>query len=150
MVYIKNNNTKSILIGVISSIVFFFIFGIITAVVPNSLFTRMTPVTLIEYTSLFLTSLLLGVYFGLSYYEKKIKSGGCDAVAAAGGIAGFLTFGCAICNKLLVLLLGVTGVLKYFEPIRPVLGFVSVGLLSIAIIYKIKHIKKKISYIKRK
>ncbi len=102
----------------------------------------MTPVTWLEYASLILTSLLLGAYIGLSSYAITIKAGRCNATATAGGVTGFLTFGCSICNRLLVLLLGVTGVISYFEPIRPALGFVSFGLLGWALLYRLRQIKK--------
>ena len=144
MVEIKFIYEKSFLIGIGLSILMFLIFGIVTAIIPNSFFIRMTPITWLEWGSLVITSLLLGAYFGLSYYGKKKTSKRCNATATAGGIFGFLTFGCSICNKLLVLLLGVTGVLKYFEPIRPGLGVFSIGLLGTAVIYKTKQIKKKI------
>ncbi len=134
----KINYTKSIIIGLCSAIGLFFLFGIVTAVIPNSFFIRMTPVAWLEYVSLVMTSLLLGTYIGLSYYEKRIKAVKCDVTATFGGIFGFLTFGCSICNKILILLLGVTGVLKYFEPIRPFFGIISIVLLGGAVIYKTK------------
>lgn len=134
---------KSFLIGIGLSILMFLIFGVVTAIIPNSFFIRMTPVTWLEWASLVITSLLLGAYFGLSYYGKRKTSKRCNATATAGGIFGFLAFGCSICNKLLILLLGVTGILKYFEPIRPALGVFSIGLLGTALVFKIKNIKKK-------
>lgn len=134
---------KPILIAISSGIIMFLIFGIVTAIIPNSFFIRMTPVTWLEWASLVITSLLLGTYFGLSYYGKKVKSTKCNTTATAGGIFGFLTFGCSICNKILILLLGVSGVLKYFEPVRPALGFLSIGLLGTALVYKAKNIKSK-------
>lgn len=132
---------KSFLIGIGISFLTFLIFGIVTAIIPNSFFIRMTPVAWLEWTSLAVTSLLIGIYVGLSYYGRKATTKKCNATATAGGIFGFLTFGCSICNKILVLLLGVTGVLKYFEPLRPALGILSIGLLGTAVVYKAKKIK---------
>lgn len=131
---------KSLIIGLCSAIGLFFLFGMVTAVIPNYFFTRMTPVGWLEYVSLVMTSLLLGTYIGLSYYEKKGKTVKCDITATSGGIFGFLTFGCSICNKILVLLFGITGVLKYFEPIRPFFGITSIVMLGGAVIYKIKQL----------
>ena len=134
-----NNKKKvviAVLIALITSISLFLLFGIATSIIPNKLFTRMTPIGWLEYASLLTTSLLLGVYIGLTYYQRKTKSMKCDAAAASGSISGFLTFGCSICNKLLVFLLGIIGVLTYFEPIRPIFGILGLGLLSGAIFYK--------------
>jgi len=127
--------------GILSSASFFIILGSISAVIPNSLFTRMTPVGFIEWGSLILTSLLIGLYIGLFYYIKKNNLGKCNLIATSGGILGFLTFGCSICNQLLILILGVSGVLTYFEPIRPILGIISIGFLIYVNYVLIKIIK---------
>lgn len=133
----KGKKLIAVLMGALVSVVFYLVFGIVTAIIPNRFFTRMTPVGWLEYASLALTSALLGLYFGLSYYVKATKRDkSCNASATAGGIFGFLTFGCSICNKILVFFLGVTGILTYFEPIRRYLGIVSIGLLGTAIFYK--------------
>lgn len=118
----KREKLKAVLIGVGISILLYAIFGAVTAIIPNPFFTRMTPVGWIEKLSLLITSSLLGVYIGLLYYGKaRGKDRLCNASATTGGIFGFLTFGCSICNKILVFFLGITGVLTYFEPIRPYL-----------------------------
>jgi hypothetical protein len=44
-----------------------------------------------------------------------------------------LAIGCPVCNKLVVLALGVGGALTYFAPVQPILGFLSVGLLAYAL-----------------
>ena len=137
----KSKKLIAVLTGALVSVIFYLVFGMVTAIIPNRFFTRMTPVGWLEYASLALTSTLLGLYLGLSYYAKAAKRDKvCNASAASGGIFGFLTFGCSICNKILVFFLGVAGVLAYFEPIRPYLGIVSIGLLGTAIFYKAKSI----------
>ena len=141
--YLKMQNKKliTIFIAAGTAILAYIVFGTITAIISNRFFTRMTPVGKLEYFSLSITSLLLGVYIGLVYYGKSTKKDKvCNASATAGGIFGFLTFGCSICNKILVFLLGVTGIFTYFEPIRRYLGIVSIGLLGTAIFYKAKSI----------
>ena len=136
-----NKKIKSILIAVGSAVLSYLIFGAVTAVIKNPFFTRMTPVGALENFSLAITSLLVGFYIGLVYYGRAAKKDKvCNASATAGGVFGFLTFGCSICNKILVFLFGVTGVLTYFEPLRPSLGILSIGLLSFAIFKKAKGI----------
>ncbi|MGI9021291.1 MAG: hypothetical protein ACR2G3_11350 [Solirubrobacterales bacterium] len=39
-----------------------------------------------------------------------------------GGVLSALAIGCPICNKLVVLVLGLSGALTYFGPIQPALG----------------------------
>ena len=75
------------------------------------------------------------MYVSLYLHQKK-ENKKCNVSAASGGIFGFLGFGCSICNKILILFLGVAGVLTYVEPYRPFIGFVGVGLMSYAVYTK--------------
>ena len=131
---------KIVGISAVYSILFFMVFGIVTAIIPNDFFGRMSPVGMPEYVFLILTSLLLGTYMGLHEYQKRYGSKKCDAAAVAGGVGGFLGFGCAMCNKILILLLGAAGVLTYIEPYQSVIGFIGVGLLSYAVYGKWKDV----------
>lgn len=128
---------KFIVIGLALCIGFFLFFGLITAVIPNSLFTRMTSTTLLDWFFLVLSSLLIGAYTGVHFYKKKTAKT-CNATAVAGGGGSFFAFACPICNKLLVALFGTTLLMTYFEPYQPLLGFVSNGLLAGALYWRIR------------
>lgn len=132
---------KSIVYGFIFGFVFLLVSGTVTALIKNKYFHRMISATTLDYVFLILTSLLLGIFIGLFYYHKT-KSKACVVGAAGGGIGGFIGFGCSICNKIFVLILGVTGVLTYIEPYKPIVGSVGIFFLSYAIYGKIKEIKK--------
>lgn len=108
-------------------------FGLVTAVIPNPYFTRMTPVNGLDYIFLMLTSVLLGTYLSFHRYQLNRRSMGCDMRAYTGGLAGFLGFGCVACNKLLVLLLGLTAVWTYVEPYRPFIGTAGILLAGHAV-----------------
>jgi len=137
----KNKKLILVLLAIVTAILFYMFFGAVTAIIPNKFFTRMTPVGWLEYSFLIITSVLLGTYVGLLYYGKTTgKDNLCNASATTGGVFGFLTFGCSICNKILVFFLGITGVLAYFEPIRPILGVLSIGLLGFAVITKARRL----------
>ena len=133
----KQKKAKYIMIGVLSSIGSFFLFGIVTAVVPNNFFIRMIPTTFLDYFFLTSSSILLGAYIGVHYYKKN-NAKKCNIVTTTSGIGSFLAFGCPICNKLLVLLFGATALMTYFEPYRPILGFMSTALLGGALYWRIK------------
>ncbi len=133
--------TKFIIYGILSSLIFFFLFGIVTALIPTDFFRRMSPITILDYVFLILTSMLLGSFISLHYYHKT-KNKLCTSSAVTGGIGGFLGFGCSLCNKLLIFILGVAGVLAYIEPYRPLIGFTGIGLMGLALFSKIKDIKK--------
>jgi len=123
------------------SILFFVVFGVVTVLIPNKYFARMTPVTTLDYIFLIFTSLLLGTYISFHHYQKKQASKKCDVAATSGGVFGFLGFGCSVCNKLLILLLGVVGVLTYVEPYQPLIGSVGMGLMVYAVYIKGQQLK---------
>jgi len=144
---IKNFITKNkklwkyISIGVFASIIIFLIFGIPTDLVPNNYFIRMIPIKATDYIFLSLTSIMLGTYIALYYYDKKTNKK-CNYTAYGGAVAGIFAVGCPICNVMLISLFSATAILTYFEPYRPILGVLSLGILGTALIYKIKDLKK--------
>ncbi len=129
----QTNSWKYISIATIASVILFFLFALLTAMIPNPFFVRMTPPTLYEWIILIITTILVGMYIGLYYYKKEQQNTKSACAATSGGFLGFLTFGCAVCNKILVFILGISGVMTYFLPIQPYLGIVSIGLLSYGI-----------------
>ena len=129
-------------IGTIASIGVLAMFSILTAIIANPFFRRMMPVRWYDYVFLLTTSVLLGVYIGLSYYVKKTRTS-CDYTAAGGTLAGLFSFGCAMCNHLLVAIFGFTGVMTYFYPLQPVLGMLSIIVLVAALYMKKKEIPRR-------
>ncbi|MBI2670425.1 hypothetical protein HYX18_00380 [Candidatus Woesearchaeota archaeon] len=120
---------RSIIIGIMTALAIFVFLGMISVLVPNPFFKRMTQIYFYDYIFLVLTSLLLGAYIGLWYYKKN-SSSMCNYAAAGEATGGFFSFGCAICNKLLIWVLGLSGVVSYFMPIQPILGVISILLLA--------------------
>ena len=107
--------------------------GVPTDVIPTTWFTRMTPVRAQDYVFLVLTA-LLGAALGASYARPRTAS--CplpQGKTFGGGLLSAFAIGCPICNKLVVLLLGVSGALTYFEPLQPFLGVASLVLLALAV-----------------
>ncbi|HLC65657.1 MAG TPA: hypothetical protein VJI46_06060 [Candidatus Nanoarchaeia archaeon] len=129
---------KFSLFAVLVSLLLFFIFGVVTSVLPNPYFRRMTPASGLDYLFLAITSILLGAFLGISILKDSKKS--CMASASSGGFAGILSFACPVCNKLLVLLLGVAGIMAFIEPYRPLFGVVGISLLSYAVYKKGKSV----------
>lgn len=129
---------KHIIVGIIAGLIFFVVSGMITALIPNPLFLRMTEVKFFDYVLLGMTSTLVFIFFTLNDYQKSTKSFG---TFTGGGFVGFLGFSCAICNKILVMLLGVAGVLTFITPYQPIIGIIGAVLMAIAVYSKIKEIK---------
>ncbi|MCU4976005.1 hypothetical protein OB955_25365, partial [Halobacteria archaeon AArc-m2/3/4] len=52
-------------------------------------------------------------------------------ISVMGGLlGGFLAVGCPICNVFLLALFSSSALMTYFDPLRPVLGAISVALLA--------------------
>ncbi len=129
-------------IGSLVSLSIFFSFGVISVLIPSGFFIRMTPVHFYDYILLVLTAALSGAFAGLWYYSKK-SSRKCSSAATGGALGGFFAFGCAICNKLLVLVLGLALTTNYFMPFQPILGILSIILLSYAVYMQSKTVFRK-------
>lgn len=128
---------------IIVSTFLFTAFGTITAVIPNNFFSRMTPTGILDYGFLVLTSALLGTYIVLHFfYRKKHSISQRNRYTAfIGAVPSIFSFSCPVCNILLVYLFGVTGVLLYFEPLRPLFGFLGIGILTLTLCFKIQDIR---------
>jgi len=134
--------THSIIIGSLTAVAIFIVFGIVTVIIKNRFFIRMTPIHWYDHLFLILTSTLSGAYIGLWHYAKNNKNlnSKCDYVAGSGAVGGFFSFSCAICNKLLIWLIGLSGVVAYFMPFQPILGVISISLLAYAVYVQTKNL----------
>jgi hypothetical protein len=115
--------------------------GIPTDVVPNPLFTRMTPADASNYFFWVTTSVVTGALLG-TYALAWAGDPRASRAGLGGGILGYLAVGCPICNKLVVALLGVSGALTYFAPIQPVLGAAGLGLATLALALRLRGIRQ--------
>lgn len=104
--------------------------GVPTAVIPNALFGRMTPTRAQDYLFLALTALLVGLIAATYAAPGAGGLAGGEGRLTGGGLLSFLAIGCPICNKLVVLALGVGGALRWFAPAQPLLGAASLALLG--------------------
>jgi hypothetical protein len=129
---------KSALIGVAASVLLFLVFGIPTDLVPNRFYTRMLPASILDYVFLVATSVMLGGYIGLHFYRKSSRGAKGDLAAMGGGVTGLFAFGCPICNAVLVSLVGTGALLTYYEPVRPAMGVLGVGILGTALYLKLR------------
>ncbi|MFC6837807.1 hypothetical protein [Halomarina ordinaria] len=105
----------------------FIVFGVVTALIPNPFYIRKVPRTPLDYLFLSLTSGLLGVY--VAQRSNSVDQND-SRFAVLGSAGGFLAFGCPICNAFLLALFSSSALMTYLDPLRPVLGVVSVVLLG--------------------
>lgn len=113
--------------------------GVPTAVIPNGFFRRMTPTRPQDYLFLGL-AVALAAALGASYAIPATCPWQ-QRELTAGGLLTFFAIGCPICNKLVVLLLGVSGAFTYFEPVQPLLGSGAVLSLGFALWVRLRAIR---------
>jgi hypothetical protein len=101
-----------------------------TAVLPNPWFWREVPTPGWAYPVLGVVAILSGLVAG-TYVRAPDGPGGWRA--SAGAVLGFFAVGCPVCNKLVLLVLGYTGALTWFEPVQPVLAVLAVIGLAAAL-----------------
>ena len=120
---------------------FLAILGIPTAVIPNPWFIRMTPTEPFNVATMLLSAPLMGLltatYLAPSPGMRE-GSGERSGRATVGGVAAYLAIGCPICNKIIVGVLGVSGALNVFAPVQPLIGAVSVALLSATLTWRLR------------
>lgn len=122
---------RYVLVTLVAAALVALLLAIVTAIIPNSFFTRMTPVEVEQYVFWVLTSLLSGALIA-TYLLPELRRGLVGSTAGA-GLLGVFAVGCPICNKLVVALLGTSGALSYFAPIQPLIGLAAVALTSWAL-----------------
>lgn len=119
----------ALLVGVGAALVM----GVPTGIIETSFYTRMTPVRWWDYPVWAASAILLGLT-AATYIRVP---GRADAVtpdragrALGGAVLTTFAVGCPICNKVVVALIGVGGTLSYWAPLQPVLGVLSIALLT--------------------
>ena len=115
--------------------------GVPTVLIPNSLFLRMTPTSLQDYAIWGSTAVLVGPVMALATLypvgaPTSIRTGGVRAFI--GTLLSYFSVGCPICNKVVVFLLGVSGTMTFFNPLRPLLGATSLVLLAVTLWLRIR------------
>ena len=130
---------RRIAVAVAAAAVSAVVIGVATVLIPNSLFARDIPPVWWDYPVWILTSMLIGMliasYVRGTDVESEKRSG---VLGGVGGMLGWFAVGCPVCNKIALLALGYTGALTYFAPLQPILAALSIVLLVVAVIIRLK------------
>lgn len=125
------------------------VLGLPTRLIPNSFFIRMTPTGPRDYLIWGISSALMGALFALSSLypvtsvgETLRHIGSGDLRALAGGLLSLLSVGCPVCNKVVVLALGVTGAFTIFDPLRPFLGSAALLTLGLTLVLRLRALQQ--------
>jgi hypothetical protein len=114
--------------------------GIPTAMIPNPIFARKIEAPSWTYPSLVVTALLAGLLLATYVRANAPMRGVDDSMLdetssdearsfTVGGLLAFFAIGCPTCNKLVLIALGSSGAITWFEPVQPVLALAGIGVL---------------------
>lgn len=118
----------------LSAVAVALVIGIPTGIIETPWYTRMTPVLWWNYPVWAVSSVLTGALIATYVRQpaalaRPTQSGR----TLLGSLLSLFAVGCPICNKLVVMALGVNGALNWFAPAQPVLAVGSLGLLGYAL-----------------
>ena len=121
------------LIALLAGVAAALVMGVPAGIIETSIYTRMTPVRWWDYPIWAASAILFGLT-AATYVRVRGRAdeGTPDHAGRAIGATVLTTFavGCPICNKVVVALIGVGGALNYWAPLQPVLGVLSIALLT--------------------
>ncbi len=116
--------------------------GVPTGVLPSSLYHRMTPTPWWDYpiwaVSAALAGLTLATYVRVPRNETDSDPDRFAKRSLGATMFSALAVGCPICNKVVVALVGISGALNYWAPLQPLIGVLSVGLLSAGLLVRLR------------
>lgn len=107
--------------------------GIPTVLIDNPVFGREIPPRPADYVIWIISSILTGLIAG-TYAGSSPE--GAERRTLAGGLLTYLAVGCPVCNKLVVLLLGTSGALSFFQPVQLYIGVAALLLLGWALLLR--------------
>lgn len=112
------------------------IMGLATAVIPNPVFVRMIPTPWWAYPVWIASAVLVGLLVG-TYVNPGAQSRTATRSEQRRGFGGMLlawfAVGCPTCNMLVVLAMGTSGAVTWFQPLQPILALGSLILLVVAL-----------------
>ncbi|HSK24864.1 MAG TPA: hypothetical protein VK906_16890 [Egicoccus sp.] len=120
--------------AVLGAVAVALLIGLPTVMIPNPVFSRMTPVLWWNWPIWLATSVLSGLL--LATYVRDGETVVDDRPTRRGGVGGLLAYfavGCPVCNKLVVVALGTSGAMSWFAPLQPILAVAALVLLVVAL-----------------
>lgn len=124
-------------VAVGTAVLYTLVIAVPTDLIDTPLFWREVPPTWWSWPALLVSAALAGLLTATYVAVPGTSGPAVDERPRRGGyVGGFLTFfavGCPVCNKLVLLALGTSGAMTWFEPVQPLLQVVAVALLAWAL-----------------
>lgn len=123
------------LVAALSAVLYVLLIAVPTDLIDTPLFSRAIPPTWWAWPSLAVSSLLAGLLTA-TYVASPLRPDDDTRSSRGGYVGGFLTFfavGCPVCNKLVLLALGTSGAISWFQPVQPLFQAAAVVVLAWAL-----------------
>lgn len=106
-----------------------------TDLIDTPLFAREVAPTVWSWPVLLVSAILAGLVTAtyVAHPDGAEPTRAVGRLGMAGWVVTFFAVGCPVCNKLVLLALGTTGAMQFFEPVQPYLAAASIGLLGWAL-----------------
>lgn len=120
----------------VSAVATALVMGLATAIIENPVFVRMIPTPWWAYPVWIVSAVLLGLLVGtyVAPPEQEATTGPSHQRRGLGAaLLAWFAIGCPTCNMLVVLALGTSGAVTWFQPLQPVLAALSLLLLAAAL-----------------
>ncbi len=106
-----------------------------TDLIDTPFFARQIPPTGWSWLVLAVSAVLAGLVTAtyVAYPEGAAPRRSESRLGMAGWMITFFAVGCPVCNKIVLLALGTTGAIQFFEPVQPYLAAASIALLGWAL-----------------
>jgi hypothetical protein len=124
---------RRLTVGLAAALVTALVIGIPTGIIQTDFYHRMTPVLWWNYPVWVVSSILSGALVATYVRDPDVVIPPTQRGSTfAGNVLSLFAVGCPICNKLVVIAIGVSGALNWFAPIQPILALASLTLLAYA------------------
>ena len=120
-------------LAVVAGVGYAILIGIPMVMIDTPWFGRMTPVRPQDRIVWVVSAVLMGLIAATFVRWPRNVA---NKRVTVGGFLSYLAIGCPICNKVAIMLLGVSGALTFFGPAQLVLGILSVLLLGWALLLR--------------
>jgi len=105
-----------------------------TDLIDTPVFARAVPPTWWSWPVLAVSSILAGLVTATYVAHPDGAEPQAETrVGLAGGMVTFFAVGCPVCNKIVLLALGSSGAMRFFEPVQPYLAVASIALFGWAL-----------------
>jgi len=122
-------------VAALTAVATYLVIAIPTDLIDTPFFSREVAPTAWSWPVLVLSAILAGLVTAtyVAYPEGAVPRRSEGRLGMAGWMITFFAVGCPVCNKIVLLALGTSGALQFFEPVQPFLAAASLVLLGWAL-----------------